>query len=69
MGLDTDSVERIYPAGDGDERAVLTGWLDWQRVTVRRKVEGLSDPDAYRPLLPDVSAHDCGGSDLALALD
>ena len=45
-------MERIYPAGDGDERAILTGWLDWQRATVRRKVEGLSDQDGYRSLLP-----------------
>jgi hypothetical protein len=45
-------VERIYPDGHGDERVVLTGWLDWQRATVRRKVEGLSDDDAYRSLLP-----------------
>ena len=45
-------MERTYPPGDGDERAVLTGWLDWQRATVRRKVEGLSDGDGYRSLLP-----------------
>jgi hypothetical protein len=45
-------VERIYPDGHGDERAVLTGWLDWQRATVPRKVEGLSDQDGYRSLLP-----------------
>jgi hypothetical protein len=45
-------VERIYPDGNGNERTVLTGWLDWQRATVSRKVEGLSDQDGYRSLLP-----------------
>ncbi len=45
-------MERTYPPGDGDERAILTGWLDWQRATVRLKVEGLSNPDGYRSLLP-----------------
>ncbi len=31
---------------------MLTGWLDWQRATVRVKCAGLSDSDAYRSLLP-----------------
>jgi hypothetical protein len=44
-------MERSFPDGHGDERAVLTGWLDWQRATVRRKVEGLSDEGSYRSLL------------------
>lgn len=45
-------MERAFPDPAGDERAVLTGWLDWQRATVRRKVEGLSDVDGYRALIP-----------------
>ncbi|GAB3536359.1 DinB family protein [Arthrobacter tecti] len=45
-------MERIDPDGHGDERTILTGWLDWQRATVRRKVEGLSEVDSYRSLLP-----------------
>lgn len=31
---------------------MLTGWLDWQRATVRLKCEGLSDVDARRTLVP-----------------
>jgi uncharacterized damage-inducible protein DinB len=46
------TMERAFPDPAGDERAVLTGWLDWGRATVRRKVEGLSDGDGYRALIP-----------------
>lgn len=45
-------MQRIFPAGDGDERETLTGWLDWQRATVHLKVADLSEEDAYRALLP-----------------
>jgi uncharacterized damage-inducible protein DinB len=31
---------------------MLTGWLDWQRATVRLKCQGLSETDARRALLP-----------------
>ncbi len=31
---------------------MLTGWLDWQRATVRLKCAGLSDVDARRAPLP-----------------
>lgn len=31
---------------------MLTGWLDWQRATVRVKCEGLSETDARRAPLP-----------------
>jgi uncharacterized damage-inducible protein DinB len=31
---------------------MLTGWLDWQRATVRLKCDGLSETDARRALLP-----------------
>lgn len=44
-------MERVYPMGTGDERTVLTGFLDWQRATVRWKVEGLAPPDAARSLI------------------
>lgn len=44
-------VTRVFPAGDGNERTVLTGFLDWQRATVRRKAEGLSDTAAHKPLM------------------
>lgn len=45
-------MERTFPNGNGDERAVLTGWLDWQRATVHRKVAGLSEEYWYQTLLP-----------------
>ena len=31
---------------------MLTGWLDWQRATVRMKCEGLAEADAHRAPLP-----------------
>lgn len=45
-------MERAFPDGSGNEREVLTGWLDWQRATVLRKVDGLSDEQAHHSLLP-----------------
>jgi uncharacterized damage-inducible protein DinB len=45
-------MERTFPDGSGDERAVLTGWLDRQRATVLRKVHGLTDEQARQALLP-----------------
>ncbi len=44
-------MERTFPDGSGNERAVLTGWLDWQRATVLRKVQGLTDEQAHQSLL------------------
>ncbi|WP_020574439.1 DinB family protein [Actinopolymorpha alba] len=37
---------------ESDERSYLTGWLDVQRASVRKKCEGLADADAHRPVLP-----------------
>jgi uncharacterized damage-inducible protein DinB len=45
-------VERVFPDGAADERGVLTGFLDWQRATVHRKVHGLPIELADRALLP-----------------
>ncbi len=36
----------------GDERTLLTAFLDWHRATVRVKCGGLSEADAHRPVLP-----------------
>jgi hypothetical protein len=36
-----------------DERTQLTGWLDLQRMLVRRKLEGLQVQDEHRAVLPD----------------
>lgn len=46
------SVDRQRPAGDADERVMLSGWLDWQRATVHLKCAGLSNENAHHaPLL------------------
>jgi hypothetical protein len=39
----------------GDERAVLTAFLDMHRSILRRKVSGLSDVDARRRLVPSAT--------------
>ncbi|MGZ0145666.1 mycothiol transferase [Kribbella sp. WER1] len=44
-------MERAFPNGAADEREVLTGFLDWQRATVRRKVHDLPAELADRALL------------------
>ena len=38
--------------GADDERTMLNGFLDWQRAVAERKVDGLSDADATRPMPP-----------------
>lgn len=43
---------RRFPAGDGGELEVLTGFLDWQRSTVGLKVAGLKEDDCRASLLP-----------------
>jgi hypothetical protein len=42
---------RVFPKARAGERSMLTSWLDWQRATVRRKLDGLADEDGYRSLL------------------
>jgi uncharacterized damage-inducible protein DinB len=51
--VDKDPRERPEPAAD--EKAMLSGWLDWQRQTVRLKCADLSDADARRRHLPETS--------------
>jgi uncharacterized damage-inducible protein DinB len=43
---------RRAPAHQGDERSLLTQFLDWQRATVRLKCEGVAESDAHRAHLP-----------------
>lgn len=43
---------RVRPAGDGDERAQLLGWLNLQRAVVHQQCEGLDEAAAHRPLVP-----------------
>ena len=46
-----DAQGRPEPAYVADERATLTGFLDFLRGTIRWKAEGLTDLDARRALL------------------
>ncbi len=39
----TEPVERSEPSPTADERAMLEGWLDYHRATLRQKCSGLSD--------------------------
>lgn len=43
---------RRRPPAEADERTMLTGWLAWQRATVRIKCDGLTEADARRAVLP-----------------
>ena len=51
--MDNDPRQRPEPAAD--EKAMLSGWLDWQRQTVRLKCADLSDADARRRHLSETS--------------
>ncbi|MEV4509020.1 DinB family protein [Dactylosporangium sp. NPDC049525] len=45
----------------GDERALLTGWLDWHRETVHVKCAGLDESAAWRTPLPPPSLTSAAG--------
>jgi hypothetical protein len=47
----TVTTERIRPPLTGDERTLLTGFLDYHRATLRVTCTGLSDVDSYRAML------------------
>ena len=46
---------------NADERTTLTGWLDWQRATVRLKCAGLDDSAAHRQYIPTSPAMTIAG--------
>ncbi|BEP15489.1 DinB family protein [Acidothermaceae bacterium B102] len=50
-----DAAGRPEPPYDGDERATLAGYLDFQRATIAWKLAGLSDADAVRIVVPSSS--------------
>lgn len=50
--LFVDVPGRNLPPRRGDDRQVLTGWLDWQRATVRAKCQGLDESAGRRSLIP-----------------
>jgi uncharacterized damage-inducible protein DinB len=44
--------DRIGPPNAGSERETLRAFLDYQRATLARKCEGLSDEELRRPSMP-----------------
>ncbi|CCH34142.1 DinB family protein [Actinosynnema sp. NPDC047251] len=48
----TTPEDRVDLPFTGDERSLLSGFLDFLRGTVELKLAGLSDEDAARPVLP-----------------
>lgn len=54
-------MSRTDVAFTGDERAMLTGWLDWHRETVHVKCAGLAEEDAWRTPLPAPSLTSAAG--------
>jgi uncharacterized damage-inducible protein DinB len=46
------TVERPFPPRNGDEKTLLTIYLDWYRDGLLAKVDGLSDADMKRRLVP-----------------
>lgn len=48
----TTTAERHRPPLTGDERTLLTGFLDFHRATLRVTCAGLSDLDSHRKMLP-----------------
>lgn len=51
-GTDGRRAARSEPPFAGDERAMLTAFLDFQRATVLVKCAGVSNNDARRPVVP-----------------
>jgi hypothetical protein len=43
------AIERPIPPLNTDERTTLEGWLDFHRVTLAMKCEGLDDKQAGTP--------------------
>ena len=48
----TSPVERTEAPGTGDEREQLNAYLDFQRATILRKLDGLGDADLRRAVAP-----------------
>ncbi|MFS8200010.1 DinB family protein [Streptomyces sp. CWNU-52B] len=46
------TIERTEPATDAGERAMLEGWLDYQRATLALKCEGLDDAQLRTASVP-----------------
>ena len=48
MFVDPDADPRVDPPAQGDERAILVGFLRWQRGTLELKCSGLEPADLAR---------------------
>jgi uncharacterized damage-inducible protein DinB len=46
------TIERSLPSGAADERAMLTGFLDFHRATLATKCEGLTDAQLRQQAVP-----------------
>jgi uncharacterized damage-inducible protein DinB len=45
-------VRRTPPPAVADERAALAAWLDWHRIALIEKLDGLDDEQLRRPMVP-----------------
>jgi len=50
--MEAVTIERSIPSGTADERAMLTGFLDFQRATLATKCEGLTDAQLRQRAVP-----------------
>lgn len=48
----TEGLERVDPPRSGTERELLAAFLDYQRATLLRKIDGVGDADLRRQVLP-----------------
>lgn len=48
----TKGLERVDPPRSGTERELLAAFLDYQRATLLRKIDGVGDADLRRQVLP-----------------
>jgi uncharacterized damage-inducible protein DinB len=45
-------VERLDPPRAAGEKETLTAWMDYHRATLLNKIDGVSDDDLRRPMVP-----------------
>ncbi len=45
----------VYPPNTGEERAALSGWLDYHRAELLSKLDGLTDKQAAQRVLPSLN--------------
>jgi uncharacterized damage-inducible protein DinB len=47
-----DTPQSIEPPASAPEPEMLSAWLDYHRTTLLRKIDGVSDADLRRPMVP-----------------